>query len=148
MHDPCHDIYKIKIVLSVNTKSGVVRKSVQILITVIWLTGTIGFSMNKHYCDNVLQQISFYIDSGSCNDSESMPAGDCADQTVYFVIDSSFNIEKYVSEIGITDNHLTLIEDYIHTTTLTSIYQIPFKEIDFPLLNHPRIYTEIQSFLL
>lgn len=124
------------------------RKSVQIIITFIWLTSTIGISMNKHYCHNVLQKISLFSNSGACNDMENMPVDACADETVHFVIDNNFNFEKHTNEPGITVTKLNLIDDYIHITTLTSYYPTPFKENSLPLLDQHRIYTEVQSFLL
>jgi len=117
------------------------------LVTLIWLLSTIGFSMNKHYCQDILQDISFFATSGACDDSENMPDKDCEDETLHFVLDSNFNIEKYITEINVPVIRLNFIDLIINPVSFTTEYSNPLKESNFLLLDQQHLYSQIQSFL-
>ncbi len=125
------------------------RKFVHILLAILLLASTAGISVSKHYCEEILQGISFFSDSGSCSQESSVPMDGCDDKTDHFVLDNDFQAEYsnikvstpfhfiQYADINIA-NELVFVDIQTTSHTLT----------DPPPDSGTHIYVEVQSFLL
>ena len=127
---------------------GKMKKRIAILLTIILLISSSGFTLNKHYCNGELVNIFFLPHIGDCCDS-SMPMDDdsCEDEFLGFLVDESL-------ELVPTKNDLTTIVQWAHLAepyeliSNSGISPKPQKLALFsPPLSNIKIYLRVESFL-
>lgn len=78
------------------------RKFTHILIAILLLITTMGFSVSKHYCGSRLIEISINsVAEPCCSGMET--SGCCHDETEYFQFDEDFVSSIIIENIQITD---------------------------------------------
>lgn len=83
-----------------------VKRIVQILTIALILFSTIGVSVTKHYCGNVLRIIAINSEP-SCCDDEEMPVGCCHNETEHFSINDDFQLQAFDFKLNLPfDSHI------------------------------------------
>jgi len=125
------------------------KKLFTISFAVLLLVSTIGITVHKHYCENVLIATSIlpHGDKDACGDMP-MEDGACSDEHEQFDIDSPIVITASSIEMTplfewVAASFFTII------TTQTELNFTPkFYADASPPPSEPNIYTKVQSFLL
>ena len=89
------------------------RKSIHIVISLLLLTSTMGFTLSAHYCGDNLKSVSVLADPGSCCD---IPDGCCHDETETFRIDEDFasagiHFDPKISLLHVLDYYIPVTEN-------------------------------------
>ena len=122
------------------------RKLINIIVSLLLLTTTVGFSISKHYCGDELISISVSHEAESCCD---MNSGCCHNETEVYQLNNIFVISPVLDNNSV--NHIDLlfpvfyvICENIYSIDINAIYQLP--ESPPPIKLHT-VLSKLQSFL-
>jgi hypothetical protein len=88
------------------------RKLIHIIVALLLLTSTAGFTVSKHFCENRLVSVSMGSSSHSCNNEDRSDC--CRDLTAHFQVKEDFNFKKisFIPEIpAIEDSVFTVFNN-------------------------------------
>lgn len=124
------------------------RKLINIIVSLLLLTTTVGFSISKHYCGEDLISISISHEAESCCDMEG-ENGCCHNETEAYQLNNIFVISPVLDNSSV--NHIDLLFSLFYITIEdislvegNSIYQIPESP---PPINLHTVLSKLQSFL-
>lgn len=110
---------------------------------------TIGITVSKHYCGDLLMTKSVILEASSCCDSEQMPEGCCHDESDSFSIEDDFHASKITVNQNLVvvswfvfNQLFQLAIDQDVSLALGSFIESP------PPLPDTHIYIQVQSFLI
>ena len=79
------------------------RKLIHIILSVILLATTTGFSVRMHYCLGEYQHSSLaWMEVACCDLDETPPPGCCDDTIAHFQLDNDFQIQAKQQIVDIT----------------------------------------------
>ncbi|MCF8303528.1 MAG: hypothetical protein K9I94_09670 [Bacteroidales bacterium] len=121
------------------------RKIIHILITVLLLTATTGFTVSKHYCGDTLVSFSLYTQAAACCDDISDEC--CHDVSEHFQVEqefvsTSFSLEK---EVLLTLESVQSVIDFQNPEINSG--KTTFTENNFPFKTQ-LLLVSLQKFLL
>tara|TARA_R110000868_G_scaffold207257_7_gene456223 strand:+ start:106 stop:489 length:384 start_codon:yes stop_codon:yes gene_type:complete len=121
-----------------------------IFVSALLLFSTVGISVNKHYCDEVLKNIAINITPEHCCGDEEMPSGCCHNESEQYSIDDELQLQRYnlnfeaVAVAKVIDYHQLLMGTYSDEFDNQN-FSFAFKS---PPSLEPDIYVKVQSFLI
>lgn len=117
-----------------------------IIIAILVLSTTTGFSISKHYCSNNLVSITINHEAESCCD---MDDGCCRNETTSYQLDDDFVNTTFIdnntiNQIDVLFPMLFIIVDDIASNYIESIYRISESP---PPLKIQTVLSSLQTFL-
>jgi len=126
------------------------KKLLSISLAALLMVSTIGVTVHKHYCDDVLIASSIFShgDEDACGTEMPMEDDACSDEHTEYNVDSPIVLMALNFE-------LTPTFDWV-AASFFLVITIPTKELSTPKIyadanpppSEPNIYTKVQSFLL
>ncbi len=116
---------------------------------VLILLSTIGVTVTRHYCGDILQGIGINYEPNCCGDEE-MPKGCCHNEAERIVLEDDLQLGVFDFEVNFhtIDTIVHLFEDYINILH----YEAEVHKSKFAFRSDPPaesdIYIKIQSFLI
>jgi hypothetical protein len=126
------------------------KKIGHILISALLLFSTVGISVNKHYCGEILESIAINVNPEHCCGSEDMPSGCCHNESEQYLLDDESQLQRYNFNFDLTS--VNLITHYYEL--LMGHYSDEFENKNFlfafksPPSDESDIYIRVQSFLI
>lgn len=122
-----------------------------IFLVISLLISTAGFAVTKHFCGEVLANISVGSEAKSCCEPGSMPVDcDCHSNTEHVSVEDDFQLDQQV--IKLTPNLQAVLVNFVSELRLTLLLDEPSKKLLFhskqPPLAESDIYIKVQSFLI
>ncbi len=115
-----------------------IRKTVNIFMSLVFLISTMGFTVSKHYCSNELVDFSINFETESCCDMEG---GCCHNENEHFQLQeeflSSIHIDSF-EDIGID----LLFTVYFLTVSVEQSETV-ISEIEYTDISPPKIQTSL-----
>ncbi len=113
------------------------------------MVSTIGITVHKHYCENVLIATSIlpHGDEDACGDMP-MEEGSCSDEHQHYAVDSPIVSLVFNFEIASAFNWVAVSFFSIETTKSELNFTPKLYADVSPPPSEPNIYTKVQSFLL
>lgn len=122
------------------------RKGFHIIVALLLILTTAGFTISKHFCENRLISVSIYGDAVPCD--HKIHDNCCHDSKNHFQIEDKFEIEQSSNLPGsITQESSSLPVTNLIATQENSFENFPFAVLKFPLLYRPDL-AKLQRFLL
>ena len=120
------------------------RKIINISIVLLLLTATIGISVSRHYCGEILVDVAVNSHADDCG----MPMDCCTNETQLFVIDNDFQLKQQAFILNCPKIELVEIGDVIDNGLIS--FELTIRDKFIPPLLEPEkdIFKEVQSFLL
>ncbi|MEQ6120261.1 hypothetical protein [Reichenbachiella sp. MALMAid0571] len=125
-----------------------VKSILNISLSLILLMSTIGITISKHYCGDLLITKSVILKANPCCDSGQMPEGCCHDKSDSFSIEDDFQLTQITYNQDLTVGLLTF-NDFFHLKFDQNIIEpdSSLAESPPPIPETP-IYIQVQSFLI
>ncbi len=123
------------------------KSLLHIAASILIVLSTIGMSVSKHYCGEILMEKAMMMKASPCCDSEEMPEGCCHDEQSRFSIEDDYQL----TQSGFHPAPLaTLAEVFIFVSALQTDVEVnsKFPADSPPPLPQEDIYIHIQSFLI
>lgn len=121
------------------------RKFFSISALLILLVATIGLSISKHYCGNILREVSYYVHNDGCGDME-MPMDCCNDENEVYQLHVDYQLTY--SDIDFNADLLFITAYYaVYVAELTGEIIPEYYDHDPPPKPVAR-FVEYESFLL
>ncbi len=126
------------------------KKLLSISLAALLMVSTIGVTVHKHYCENVLIATSILPHGGedACGPEMPMEEGACSDEHQHYDVDSPIvslvlNFEMTPSFDWMATSFFTLVSNQLEKNFTPKFYA----EVN-PPPSEPNIYIRVQSFLL
>ena len=124
------------------------KKLIHIGLALLLLISTTGVSISKHYCGNILHDVSISAQADSCGDGMEMPVDCCKDITNHFLVEDDFQSPPTVLNL---DPPIALVNSIAYI--FIPQYHIekaenPWLSEKPPSLFEPEIYLRVHSFLI
>lgn len=121
------------------------RKTINIIISTVFVISTIGFSLSKHYCGDLLVDFSINSKAETCN----MGGGCCHTDSEHFQLENDFIIQ--FSDIQFQELEIELPFLIAYSISIQKINEqtttnIDFKEIP-PPIPVPKHLSLLQTYL-
>ena len=118
-------------------------------LALLLLVSTTGVSISKHYCGDMLRNVSLYSEVDSCGDGMEMPVDCCKDITNHFSVEDDFHFQQTILNL---DPPVTLV-NFIAYLFVPRFYIEKENENSWltqkpPSLFEPEIYIRVHSFLI
>ncbi|MDA0194034.1 MAG: hypothetical protein O2887_05250 [Bacteroidetes bacterium] len=124
------------------------RRIAQILTIALILFSTIGVSVTKHYCGNILRSTAINTEP-NCG-ADEMPEGCCHNETENFSIKDDFQLQAF--DFKLNPPFASDVIDIFEVSGFRLDYYLGFENSQLTLRSHPPsesdIYIRIQSFLI
>lgn len=124
------------------------KKLIHVCLALLLLVSTTGVSISKHYCGNILLDVSIYADAVSCSDGMEMPVDCCQDITNHFSVEADFQFQQTNLNL---DPPVTLV-NFLAYIFIPQSYadhaKKPWLTEKPPSLFEPEIYIRVHSFLI
>jgi len=123
------------------------RRLGHIFLSLILVVSTMGMTISKHYCGDMLLKTAINKPVEACGDKMDMPDGCCQEETQKFVIEDEYHLESF--QLKSVDLPLLYVITF-YELTLNEVDQVTPGHSHFnPLtLNGPPIYLQVESLLL
>jgi len=141
------NVYVFKLII---LAAYILKKIFSISLAALLMVSTIGITVHKHYCENILVATSILSHGGedACDTDMPMEEGACSDEHQHYDVDSpivslvlNFEIAPYFNWVAVSFFTVNTIQsEKLHTPKLYADVNPPPSE--------PNIYTKVQSFLL
>jgi hypothetical protein len=120
------------------------RKIINISIVLLLLTATIGVSVSRHYCGEILVDVAINSHAEDCG----MAMDCCTNETQLFAIDDDFQLKIQAIVFHSPEVELVEIGDVIDEGLIS--FELKIRDKIIPPLLEPDvdIFIEVQSFLL
>jgi hypothetical protein len=105
------------------------RKLTHIIISLLLLTTTVGFSISKHYCGVNLVSTTVNHEAKSCCDLDS---GCCHNETTFYNLDNDFVYSTFIDNSTITQIDLLFPLFYVIIENISSKKIETFKIYESP----------------
>lgn len=114
------------------------------------MVSTIGITVHKHYCENVLVATSFlpHGDEDACDTDMPMEDGSCSDQHEHFSVDSPLVLTVASIDMAPTFEWVPILSFSLVFSTSERNFTPKFYVDANPPPPEPNIYSKVQSFLL
>lgn len=123
------------------------RKVIHIIITLLLIITTAGFTVSKHFCENRLVSVSIYDNAAPCNHQGN--ANCCHASQVHFQLENEFDLKEF----SIMPNMKEVQVSTMFSATNLFVKQenllqnFPYATLKIPLLGQP-CQAGLQQFLL
>ena len=121
-----------------------------IFVSALLLFSTVGISINKHYCGEILKSIALNVSPNHCCGDEEMPSDCCHNESEHFTLEDELQLERYnlnfdlASVEIVAKDYELLLATYFDDFDNQSFYSA-FKS---PPDSESAIYIQVQSFLI
>lgn len=122
------------------------RKFAHITFLLIWSITTIGFTISRHYCGDILVSVKINHETKSCC---GMDCDCCHNENDRFVLENDYKSEQELSLPSIPeyDNLFSLNYSYISNIPVREPVQITYYRQTHPPPAYDVILSELQTFL-
>ena len=125
------------------------KKLIHFGLALLLVVATTGVSISKHYCGDVLRNVSLYAEVDPCGDGMEMPVDCCKDITNHFSVEDDFQFQQTILNL---DPPVTLV-NFIAYLFIPRFYIEKENESSWltqnpPSLSEPDIYIWVHSFLI
>ncbi len=125
------------------------KKLIHIGLALLLLLSTTGVSISKHYCGDMLRNVSLYAKVDSCDDEMEMPVDCCKDITNHFSVEDDYRFQQTILNL---DRPATMV-NFIAYLFIPQLYIEKKNESSWltqnpPSLFEPEIYIRVHSFLI
>ena len=121
---------------------------IHLFVVASLLLGSVGVSVTRHYCMDILKSISLNSPPGNCCGNEEIPGKCCHNESETYSLDQdmkmqhvALNLISPVKEIENSTNHLLVIPDFDVTWIRTQYYK-------YPPPSNPDLFIKFGSFLI
>ncbi|MCF6352115.1 MAG: hypothetical protein L3J06_03800 [Cyclobacteriaceae bacterium] len=126
------------------------KKLLSISFIVLLMVSTIGITVHKHYCENILVATSILSHGGedACGPEMPMEEGACSDEHQHYDVDSP--IVSLVLNFELASSFNWVAASFFTVSTIQSekLNTLKLYADVNPPPSEPNIYTKVQSFLL
>jgi len=125
-----------------------IRKYIHIATAILLLVGSSGFTINSHFCSEILKSLTINAAAHDCCEKEDMPADCCHDESEYLSVDD-FQVQQ--TNLSQTINApLLYVLDYFLVSGLFP--EETSSKLFIDSKSRPptgsKIYIKVQSFLI
>ncbi|MGI9542953.1 MAG: HYC_CC_PP family protein [Cyclobacteriaceae bacterium] len=123
------------------------RRLSHIFLSLILVVSTMGMTISKHYCGDMLLKTAINKQVETCSDKMAMPEGCCHEESQSFVVEDDYQLESF--QLKSIDLPLLYVITY-YELALNKVDQGAHGHAQFnPLtLTGPPIYLQVESLLL
>jgi hypothetical protein len=125
------------------------KRVIRLFIIALLLLASVGVSVTKHYCGDILKSISVNAKPENCCGDKDMPNGCCEDESENYFLDQNMKIQQIipvlnppVTEIDNDLNHLLIISNFDVTNRNLNFYY------KCPPPFEPELFVKFRSFLI
>ena len=123
------------------------KKAGIISLTILILTSSVGVTVSRHFCGDELKHVSLNGRPDQCSDMKDMPMDCCHDETDHYGIEDEFQLTKLVMKFTQPFVFINIFTFVLHKVVESPV--MVFSNIlKKPPLDRPKIYIEVESFLI
>lgn len=123
------------------------RRLSHIFLSLILVVSTMGMTISKHYCGDMLLKTAINKQVETCSDKMEMPEGCCHEETQNFVLEDEYQLQNF--QLKLVDLPLlyaiTFYELVLNNAELDTPEYTQFNSL---ALTGPPIYLRVESLLL
>ncbi|MDH3711639.1 MAG: hypothetical protein OER04_17235 [Cyclobacteriaceae bacterium] len=127
--------------------TSVMRRFSHILLSLMLLVSTVGVTISKHYCGDILLKTAVNKQVETCGDQMDMPEGCCHEETQKLVVDDEYQpVDFQLKSVELPLLYMvTFYELALNSSDEDAIGYTPYYAT---ARTGPKIYLKVQSLLL
>lgn len=126
------------------------KKLFNLLAIALLTISTVGISVTKHYCGDILESIAINADNGQCCGEDQEPTGCCHNESENYTLEDDFQLEQFNFKLNNFGVALIVIYQDLNLETIRDSEANDYLKLlsKSPPSSEPDIYIQVQSFLL
>ena len=125
------------------------KKLIHFGLALLLVVATTGVSISKHYCGDMLRNVSLYAEADPCGDGMEMPVDCCKDITNHFSVEDDFQFQQTILNLDPSVTAVNFIADlFVSQFYIEKENENSWLTRKTPSLSEPEIYIRVHSFLI